>query len=99
MIDQAQFNRIKDPDIRHFVELLANHLEQALTDIDTLFSPNTGYTRLDFGSNRHGRTRPISYKSLLTLRSPCTTRTGACLGYIPDDCSDSAEVGCEFYRL
>ncbi len=40
MLDQAQLNRIKDPEIRHVVELLANHLEQALTDNDTLRAEN-----------------------------------------------------------
>ena len=40
MLDQAQLNRIKDPEIRRFIQLLANHLEQALTDVDTLRAQN-----------------------------------------------------------
>ena len=40
MLDQAQLNRIQDPQTRQVVELLANHLEQALTDNDTLRAEN-----------------------------------------------------------
>src|ERR1051325_7518083 len=40
MLDQAQLNRIQDPQTRHVVELLAKHLEQALTDNDTLRAEN-----------------------------------------------------------
>jgi len=36
MLDVAQLNRIKDPETRRVVQLLANLYEQALTDIDAL---------------------------------------------------------------
>ena len=40
MLDQAQLNRINEPETRRIVQLLANHLEQALTDVDTLRAEN-----------------------------------------------------------
>jgi hypothetical protein len=40
MLDQTQLNRIQDPEIRRIVQLLANHLEQALNDLDTLRAEN-----------------------------------------------------------
>jgi len=40
MLDEAQLNRIQDPDIRRVVQQLANLLEQALADIDTLRAEN-----------------------------------------------------------
>src|SRR5882724_13215354 len=40
MLDEVQLNRIKDPDIKRVVQQLANLLEQALTDIDTLRGEN-----------------------------------------------------------
>jgi hypothetical protein len=36
MLDQTQLHRIQDPETRRLMQLLANHLEQALTDNDTL---------------------------------------------------------------
>jgi hypothetical protein len=40
MLDQAQLNLIQDPEARRIVEMLANLLEQSLTDIDTLRAEN-----------------------------------------------------------
>jgi hypothetical protein len=40
MLDQTQLHRIQDPEIRRIVQLLANHLEQALNDLDTLRAEN-----------------------------------------------------------
>lgn len=40
MLDQAQLNRITDPQIRQVVQQLANLLEQALTDVDILRAEN-----------------------------------------------------------
>jgi hypothetical protein len=40
MLDVAQLNRIKDPEARRVVQLLANLYEQSLTDIDTLRAEN-----------------------------------------------------------
>ena len=40
MLDEAQLNRIKDPDTKQVVQQLANLLEQALTDNDTLRAEN-----------------------------------------------------------
>jgi hypothetical protein len=40
MLDEAQFNRIPDPQTRQVVQQLANLLEQALTDVDTLRAEN-----------------------------------------------------------
>jgi hypothetical protein len=36
MLDEAQLNRIQDPDIKRVVQQLAHLLEQALTEVDTL---------------------------------------------------------------
>ena len=40
MLDKAQLDRIKDPEIRQAVSLLANLLEQSLTEIDRLRTEN-----------------------------------------------------------
>jgi len=40
MLDEVLLNRIQDPDIRRVVQQLANLLEQALADIDTLRAEN-----------------------------------------------------------
>jgi hypothetical protein len=40
MLDELQLNRIQDPDIKRVVQQLANLLEQALTDVDTLRAEN-----------------------------------------------------------
>jgi len=40
MLDEAQLNRIQDPQLRQVVQKLANLLEQALTDIDALRAEN-----------------------------------------------------------
>jgi hypothetical protein len=40
MLDQAQLNRISDPQLRQIVQQLANLLEQALTDNDALKAEN-----------------------------------------------------------
>lgn len=40
MLDQAQLNRIQDPEVRQLVLALANLLEQALADIDALRAEN-----------------------------------------------------------
>jgi hypothetical protein len=40
MLDETQLNRIQDPDIKRVVQHLANLLEQALADIDTLRAEN-----------------------------------------------------------
>lgn len=40
MLDEAQLNRIHDPQLRQVVQQLANLLEQALTEIDTLRAEN-----------------------------------------------------------
>ena len=40
MLDQAQLNRISDPETRHFVQQLANLLEQALDNTDALRAEN-----------------------------------------------------------
>ena len=40
MLDEAQLNRIQDPDIKRVVQQLANLLEQALTDNDSLRAEN-----------------------------------------------------------
>jgi hypothetical protein len=40
MLDEIQLNRIQDPHLKQVVQQLANLLEQALTDIDTLRAEN-----------------------------------------------------------
>ena len=40
MLDEAQLNRIQDPQVRQVVQQLANLLEQALTDNDALRTEN-----------------------------------------------------------
>lgn len=40
MLEEVQLNRIKDPDIKRVVQQLANLLEQALTEVDTLRAEN-----------------------------------------------------------
>lgn len=40
MLDEAQLNRIKAPDTKQVVQQLANLLEQALTEVDTLRAEN-----------------------------------------------------------
>jgi len=40
MLEQAQLNRIQDPDIKRVVQQLANLLEQALTEVDALRAEN-----------------------------------------------------------
>jgi hypothetical protein len=40
MLDEVQLNRIQDPDLKRVVQQLANLLEQALTDNDTLRAEN-----------------------------------------------------------